>query len=142
MTRDMLGKIAIGTFVVIGGLTVLVIGIGLVSTTRSAASGTKYDWSAYEVKVEGDRTSWNGVEPTVMEFKGGCLVSNTDGSNESKSISGSTPQSFSYVGRGISCNYQKQRGDSDKLKVTVRRDGQIVKTLDTSAEYGIVSFAI
>lgn len=145
MTRDMFGKFVIGTFAVIGGLTLLVVGIGLIgatSATKSAASSSKTDRSAYEVRLEGERTSINGLERTNIDFDGSCLVSATDGSNESKSISGSTPQTFSYTGRGISCSFQKHRADSEKLKATVRRDGQIVKTIDTSAEYGIVSFAI
>lgn len=147
MTAIMLGKIFLWTFAAIGGLTVLVLLVGLpglstksatpavasASSASSASSANKaFDWYRYEVSVGASGT----------DFDGSCLVTGSDGSMESKTISGTGPQSYTYTGRGISCNYQKRRGNSAPLTVTVRRDGQVMKTVDTTTEYGIVSFVL
>jgi hypothetical protein len=112
---------------------------GTTPLVMATSARAKSETSVYEVMLAGENSRDGG--PATVKFDGGCLVTGSDGSSESKTIEGRTPSTYSYSGRGISCSYQKQ-GGSDRLRATVKRDGQIVKTIETSTEYGIISFAI
>jgi len=131
----------LSTFVVLSIVPLKTTPSGTPSAPPASASPT-FDGSAYEVQVESDRVSINGVESTKAEFGGSCTFTDGDGSSETKSIVGVAPQTYTFVGHGISCNYQKQRRNDDRLKVTVRRNGEIVKAVATNLEYGSVSFEI
>src|SRR5262245_12330032 len=101
-----------------------------------------HDASRYEVQLESDRVSINGLEATKTEFDGNCTLTSVDGSSETTSITGVAPQAFTYTTHGLSCTYQKQRRNDDRLKVIVTQDGRVVKSITTDLEHGVVSFAI
>jgi hypothetical protein len=122
----------LGTLVALG-----VVAINLAPSTSSPATALS-PTRRYEVRVESERDG----SYFHVDFDGGCLVTDESGSSASTSIEGTTPKTFTYTGRSISCSYQKRHSDSFPLRASVLRDGDVVKTVETTATYGTVAFAI
>lgn len=111
------------------------------SPPPSAKAAVKTTPSQYEVQLEGEYPNSLGSDPKV-KFEGGCLVTMSDVSSESKMTEATTPTRLTYTGQSISCSYQKQDAVTFRLKATVKKDGVTVKETSTDARYGIVSFAV
>lgn len=82
-----------------------------------------------------------GQTDPKVPFSGSCLVSTGSGS-ESKTVDGKTPMSLTYRGRSISCTFQKQDADQTLFRASVSRSGVYQKQVDTTAQYGVLSFVV
>ncbi len=74
-----------------------------------------------------------------LKFHGSYLVMHS-GSSESKSVEGAVPDSFSVTGMMVSTSFQKQ-GKGGELVLEILKDGQVIKSADTAAEFGLVTAA-
>jgi hypothetical protein len=72
-------------------------------------------------------------------FNGSYLVLQPSGSSASKSVEGIIPETYTAEGMSVSCAFQKQSPGT--LRVTVKRNGQVMKVEQTTAEYGMVTIA-
>jgi len=85
----------------------------------------------FVIKVTGDEG---------LSYQGSILVTQPDGSSESRSVSGRVPGQAEATGSMVSCTMQKN-GTSGRLALTIERDGAVVKQAETTAPYGVVSAA-
>jgi len=76
-----------------------------------------------------------------LSFSGSYMVVMPDGSSKSQSVEGAGDVSYKASGSMVSCVFQKQTGDADRLAVTILRDGNVVSSSETTAAYGVVSLA-
>jgi hypothetical protein len=107
------------------------------AATPVAALPIEQAAAIYEIHLDGAYNN-PGSDPHI-KFSGGCLVT---GSSDYSTIEGTTPKRYGVTGIGMSCTFQKQGANNFHLQATVLRDGELVKQIETTAEYGIVSFAI
>jgi hypothetical protein len=111
--------------VIIGGI-VLATGSGTPVVTPTLSSDTEF-----QIKVSGT---------AGLPFSGSYMVVSSGGQSVSKSVDGTVPTQYSVEGMMVSVAFQKQTEDGT-LKVEILRDGQVVKSSDTTAAYGLVSVA-
>ena len=75
-----------------------------------------------------------------LKFSGSYMQVGSSGSSESQSIEGTVPAEYTIKGAIASVVFQKKERNGT-LRVEIVRDGKVVKSAETSAEYGVVSIA-
>lgn len=78
-----------------------------------------------QIRIESD-TSWSGSIGSLEEGY--------------RTVEGSDDQTFNVEGSIISCSIQKQTTHG-YLRISIIKNGKVVKTQQTTAEYGVVTIA-
>ena len=75
-----------------------------------------------------------------VPFQGTYGMTQSDGTSSSRSVEDSVPATFHGEGALASCFFQKHQAGGT-MRVTLRRNGQIVAEEETDAAYGVVTIA-
>ncbi len=73
-----------------------------------------------------------------LKFSGHYLVYDHTGQSASKSVDGTVPAMYVVKGNIVSVFFQKQT-TYGSLAIQIWKDGQVVNSSNTTAEYGVVS---
>ena len=100
----------------------------IVCLTLTACTGLN---TKYKIKVTSNST-----------FSGSYMTMKPDGSSEQKSVDGNKTAEYFTEGSMVSLTFQKKQAKG-KLKVDIydSDSGELIKTQETTAEYGLVSLA-
>jgi hypothetical protein len=82
--------------------------------------------------------SMRGTSGTQFTLQ--CMSLQLDGSSASQSFTGAVPAEYPAKAHILSCVAQNKGADG-RLTMQITKDGQILKTSDTSAAYGVVQVA-
>lgn len=74
-----------------------------------------------------------------LEFHGSYMITG-GGSAQSQSVQGVVPQDYTISGRIVSASFQKKAKEGN-LRLSILKNGEIIKTAETSADYGVVTAA-
>jgi len=85
----------------------------------------------YTVRVGGD----NG-----LEYAGSYMVLQASGDTSQRSVQGTVPGEYDLTGASVSVSFQKQ-SKGGRLVVEILRGGKVIKSSETTADYGIVTIA-
>lgn len=105
----------------------LVCAVGLLAACSEATGGGV---SPFEVRITGD------AQPAT--FAGSVLVTGKDGSVQQESVQGAMPFTYAKEGRSVVATIQKQ-GTAGSLKVEIVKGDKVVKSGETTADYGVVT---
>ena len=75
-----------------------------------------------------------------LSYSGNYMAVKSDGSSASRSVEGIIPAQYTVRGNIVSAVFQKQT-ENGLLKVEILRDGNLIKSSETTASYGVVSVA-
>jgi hypothetical protein len=78
------------------------------------------------------------IKVTGSDSFSGCISVMRDGKMEQRTVDGSAPTSYSEQGMSVSAVLQK-KSEHGRLKAEIIRDGQVVSSQETTAEYGVVT---
>lgn len=111
---------------VIGLIIIIIASLALCSCSSSVSSPQDSDFT---IKVYG-----------TADWSGSIMVVKADGSSITQSYDSIAPRTYSFTGHIVSCTFQKQV-KVGTLSVDILKDGKLVKSGSTTAEYGVVSIA-
>lgn len=109
-------------------IRVLAICLLLVSTGAACSEAVGGSVKTYEVRVTGDAGA----------FTGNLTVTDKDGAVQQQSVQGTAPQTFTAEGRSVVMVAQKKE-TAGTLKVEIAEGDKIVKSGETTADYGVVT---
>ena len=112
------------------GFLLLVIGWAAWSLIGTGFIGDFIADPTFTIQVRGD---------DGLEFHGSYMVT-VAGSSQSQSVEGRVPQDYSVSGKIVSVSFQK-KAEQGSLRVALVKNGEVVKSAETSAAYGMVTAA-
>jgi hypothetical protein len=72
-----------------------------------------------------------------LEFSGSYMVVSTNGASKYEPVDATVPATYKFMGNVVTIDFQK-KVTGGTLKVEIIKNGNVVNTSETTAEYGII----